>query len=94
MEKLESPFGLVELTVERENHIFEFHPEVRKYRKYFGKILADPQIIRRSKTDPATLILYKRIVTKKYLAVVIKIEPKRNFILTAYLTDKIKPRQL
>lgn len=91
-EQFNSIFGKVELTQERKKHIFEFHPEVRSYRKYFPETLTKPDVIRRSKSDQAVLILYK-LLQKKYLAIVIKTN-KRNFVLTAYLTDKIQHQSL
>lgn len=87
--RFQSSFGEVELTEERKGHIFRFHPEVRKYQKYFAKTLAVPDSIGRSRFDTAVLIFYRLLQSKKYLAIVIKTN-RRNFILTAYLTDKIQ----
>lgn len=87
MERFLSQFGEVELTDERETHIFQFHPDVRPYKNYFASAIDKPELIRRSKYDPQAMLLYKP-VGKKYLVIVIKIN-ERNFILTAYLTDKI-----
>ena len=89
MERFNSVFGPVELTDEREKHIFTFHPEIRNQRKYFSLTLAEPEIIRRSRFDPKTFILYRSVPRKKYLAIVVKTN-QRNFILTAYLTNKIQ----
>ena len=89
MERFASPFGTVELTAEREKHIFLFHPEVRKERKHFPSTLAEPEVIRRSRFDPKVFILYRAIVQGKYLAIVVKTN-HRNFILTAYLTRNIQ----
>ena len=93
MEKFDSPFGTVELTDERLSHILVFHPEVQSFRKYFPKTLHQPEIIRRSKYDSRVLILYHRILNKKYLAIVIRTK-HRKFILTAYITSKIQHSNL
>lgn len=90
MRKFQSPFGEVELTDERERHILQFHPEMRLYRKHLPSTIENPDTIRRSKSDQKVVILYHSILTeKKCLAVVIKMK-RRNFILTAYLTNKLK----
>ncbi|MEK7561159.1 MAG: hypothetical protein AAB539_04370 [Patescibacteria group bacterium] len=89
MEPFASPFGMVELTTEREKHIYAFHPEVRTQRKYFFRTLAEPETVRRSRFDAKVFILYHRTSSKKYLAIVIKTN-QRNFILTAYTTTKIQ----
>jgi hypothetical protein len=89
MERFASPFGIVELTSEREKHILSFHPEVRSQRKHFALTLAEPEIIRRSRFDPKAYVLYRAISQGKYIAVVVKTN-HRSFILTAYLTRKIQ----
>jgi hypothetical protein len=82
---------IIELTQERKNHIFEFHPDIKEYFSKISRVLKDPDQIRKSKHDPEVLLFYKyfaNIRGGKYLAVVVKVN-KRNFILTNYLTDKI-----
>lgn len=91
--KFKSSLGEIELTEERERHIFQFHPEVRKYRMHFAKTLSAPDFIRRSKFDTAVLIFYRLLQTKKYLVIVVKTN-KRSFVLTAYVTDKIQHQTL
>lgn len=93
MERFHSPLGVVELTSEREAHIFTFHPDIRPYRKRFAKCLAAPAIIRRSKFDEKAFILYGLLSVNKYLAIVIKTND-RNFVLTAYRTDRIQHQSL
>jgi hypothetical protein len=89
MERFRSQFGPVALTAERKSHIFKFHPEVRRYQEYFVKTIGDPEITHRSKYDLLVLILYRKISRQNYLAIVIKTN-KYNFILTAYITNKIR----
>lgn len=93
MEQFPSSFGPIELTVERERHIYEFHPDVRRYRKLFAQTLAQLEIIRRSRFDSSAIIFYRSVSSQKYLAIVVKIN-QRNFILTAYLTYKIRHQPL
>lgn len=89
MERFRSQFGLVTLTAERKYHIFQFHPEVRRHQKHFAKIISNPEVTRRSIHDLFVLIFYRRVSRKNYLAIVIKTN-KHNFVLTAYLTNKIR----
>ena len=93
MERFDSIFGTVELTDEREKHIFMFHPEIRSQRRFFSTTLAEPEVVRRSRFDPKVFILYRAVPQKKYLAIVVK-RNQRNFILTAYLTNKIQHQTL
>ena len=86
-------FGEVELTDEREQHIFQFHPDIKLYRKLFAKVLAEPEVTRKSKFDSMVLIFYRRIPSKKYLALVVKTN-HRNFILAAMITHKIQHKSL
>jgi len=81
----------VELTIERENHIVEYHPDVKDYLPKIQEVLKNPDQIRKSKHDPKVLLFYRyfsNIRGGKYLVVVAKIN-ERNFVLTAYLTDRI-----
>ncbi len=89
MQKFDSRIGVIELTAERYGHITIFHPEIKSFHKHFGKTLIDPEIIRRSKSDPRVLIFYRKLSASKLLAIVVKTNA-RNFILTAYFTNKIK----
>lgn len=80
------------LTEERKQHILDFHPDLKPYFNKISEVLNKPDEIRRSNEDKNVLIFYKfydNILNGKYVAVVTRIN-KRNFILTSYLTDKIK----
>jgi hypothetical protein len=84
--------GEVELTDEREVHICERHPELRKHIDKFSEVLEDPDVVRSSRFDRKVLLFYKyfaSIKAGKYLTIAVK-RNTRNFILTGYLTDKIK----
>ncbi len=83
----------VELTSESEIHILSVHPEMKPYLRSLSGILKSPDEVRVSKIDPKTLLFYKRfgiIKTQKFLVVVVKTSSIRNFIITFYITDKIK----
>ena len=94
MRKFASRFGLVILTYERERHILEFHPDVRKYLQHFGSTLADPEMTVGSKHDPAAVICYQYFpLRRRYLAIVVKTGSK-PFIITAYVAKKSKGAKL
>ena len=90
MKAFNSSFGKIELTDERLTHILEFHPEVKSLQKHFVVTIKNPQLIRPSKSDPQVYIFYRKIGSKKFLVIVIK-TGTRNFILTAYITNKLNP---
>ena len=80
------------LTEERKQHILDFHPDLKPYFNKISEILNKPDEIRKTNEDKNVLIFYKfydKVLNGKYIVVVTKIN-KRNFILTSYLTDKIK----
>ncbi len=83
---------MVELTSERRKHIISKHPEVKSHIKRISQVLASPNDIRISKIDEKALLFYKYFATikgGKYINVTVKIN-QRNFILTAYITDRIR----
>ena len=58
-----------------------------------GETLRDPEIVRRSVYDPSVLIYYryfKEVFGGKYIAVVVKVNNIKGFILTSYVTDRVK----
>lgn len=90
MKRFESRHGVIVLTDEREHHIFEFHPDIRGYLKYFASTLTNPEIEMVSIHDPTVVICYRLLPTRKrYLAIVIKTGP-RPFVVTVYLARKPK----
>ena len=87
-----SKIGEVELTVERKSHIILRHPELKSHISKISQVLSSPDTIRRSKFDRQALLFYKYFDTikkGKYINVTVK-SNERNFILTAYITDKIR----
>ena len=84
----------VRLTQERLAHVSE-HPEMKEQKDKLAETLLEPDVIIQSQSDRAIRLfhrLYKgTIVGDKYLCVVVKYPQVGNaFIITAYLTDKIK----
>lgn len=83
----------VRLTAEREDHIAE-HPEMAELSDGLADVIGAPERAVRSASDPMVELLYEfRRGTKvddKWLCVVIKYLTNDAFVVTAYLTDKIK----
>ena len=86
-------FGEAELTAERKGHVLKAHPELKAHLKKLYNVLSDPDQIRRSRFDENVLLFYKffaSIKDGKYINVTVKIGQERNFILTSYITDRIR----
>ena len=87
----------VELTDERCAHIAQYHPDVVPFLDRLAQALRAPDMLRQSTQDPNVVVHYRYfadILGGKYLAVVVKTDARR-FVLTAYLTRRIrtgKPR--
>ena len=83
----------VRLTEERLAHILD-HPEMQKMAGEIERILRQPQLVRRSRSDEAVWLFYEfyaqTIVGGKWLCVVVKYAENDAFVVTAYLTDKPK----
>ena len=58
------------------------------------RVLLQPQLVRRSRSDKAVRLFYEfyaqTIVSGKWLCVVVKYVEDDAFVVTAYLTDKPK----
>ena len=66
------------------------HPSIAKHTREVKDALRDPGQIRRSKQDPKVHLYYKNI-GKLYVCVVADhINKDEGYIITAYLTDRIK----
>jgi len=83
----------VRFTAERRRHILKYHPEMLEWVDRVGAVLAQPEQVVRSRSDPEAELFYvwqtQTRVGPKYLCVVV-IRSNDAFILTAYLTDAIK----
>ena len=94
MKLLEDCFGhKVRLTDERLAHILE-HAEMAGMAAEVERLLRQPQLVRRSRSDTAVRLYYEfyaqTIVGGKWLCVVVKYMENDAFVVTAYLTDKPK----
>lgn len=94
MKKLTDCFGhKLRLTDERLAHIL-VHPEMKGLGAEIERVLRQPQLVRRSRSDAAVRLFYEfsaqTIVGGKWLCVVVKYAENDAFVVTAYLTDKPK----
>ena len=89
----DSDGNLIVLTRERLSHITE-HPEISLIEDPVATTVLSPDAVVRSRTDETISLLYKfyenLTIGDKYCCVVIKYAEQRNFIVTAYMTDRIK----
>jgi len=65
------------------------HPIMKGKENIVRKTLFDPEEIRKSKNDPQ-VYLYYRSLGKYFNAVVVKHLNNEGFVITTYITDKIK----
>ncbi|WP_073069267.1 hypothetical protein [Phormidesmis priestleyi] len=83
----------IRLTDERRQHILE-HPEMTALEHELEQTLIEPEKVRRSQSDPSVILYYRyckdTIVGEKWLCIVVKILINDAFILTVYLTNKLK----
>ena len=83
----------VRLTDERLAHILE-HLEMKGMGTEIERVLRQPQLVRRSRSDSAARLFYEyyaqTVVGGKWLCVVVKYAQNDAFVVTAYLTDKPK----
>ena len=83
----------IRLTDERRAHILE-HPEMASMEAAIEETLLDPERVVQSFSDPQAHLYYRfyfrTIVGGKFLCVVVKADGADAFVLTAYLTDRVK----
>ncbi len=83
----------IRLTDERREHILE-HPEMIEMEPAIEETLRDPERVVQSLSDPEVHLYYRfyfrTVVGGKFLCVVVKMGEAGAFVLTAYLTDRIK----
>lgn len=94
MKLLQDYQGLgVRLTDERLTHILQ-HPEMVGMEAAIEETLLRPERVVRSAGDPAARLYYRyylgTLVGDKHVCVVVKVAGSDAFVLTAYLTDRIK----
>jgi molybdopterin synthase catalytic subunit len=83
----------IRLTDERLAHILE-HPEMAAMEQASEETLLRPEWVVESFSDPQARLYYRfyfgTIVGDKYLCVVVRVAAADAFVLTAYLTDRVK----
>ena len=83
----------IRLTDERRDHILE-HPEMAEMEAAIEETLLEPERVVQSISDPEVHLYYRfyfrTVVGGKFLCVVVKMSDAGAFVLTAYLTDRIK----
>ena len=83
----------VRLTDERWRHIEE-HPEMASMQEAVAETLREPEVVIRSASDPFSRLYYRfyhcTIVGGKHLCMVVKVRQDDAFVVTAYLTDRVK----
>jgi hypothetical protein len=87
----------VRLTDERIAHILQ-HPELAGMEEEISRVLQAPAEVRVSRSDETVQLFYEYYartrVGGKWLCVVVKHPPDDAFVVTAYLTDQLKPGEL
>ncbi len=66
------------------------HPSIKRYEFEVKKALENPDQIRKSKQDEKVHLYYKSIGKVSVCVVVDHLDEKQGYIITAYLTDRIK----
>ena len=85
----------IRLTDERLRHILRRHSYLVGMERVIPETLETPEEVRRSTSDPSHVILYYRWYTgirigDKYMCVVVRMLEEDAFVITAYMTDRIK----
>ncbi|CUS38602.1 conserved hypothetical protein [Candidatus Nitrospira nitrosa] len=84
----------IRLTDERMAHILQ-HPEMIDMEAEIDRVLQSPSEVRLSRSDQSVQLFYeyyaKTRVGGKWLSVVVKYANDDGFVVTAYLTDRLKP---
>lgn len=83
----------IRLTKERLDHIIE-HPEMVALESAIEDTLSGPERVVESFSDPEARLYYRfylgTAVGDKFVCVVVKVTGDDAFVLTAYLTDRVK----
>lgn len=95
MKSIRDCFGrLIRLTDERMAHILQ-HPEMIGMEAEIVHVLQRPAEVRLSRSDSTVQLFYeyyvKTRVGGKWLCAVVKYAADDGFVVTAYLTDQLKP---
>jgi len=87
----------VRVTDERLAHILD-RPEMRNMREEIIETLQSPAEVRVSRSDASVRLFYefyaRTRVGDKWLCIVVKYSENDAFVITAYLTDKLKTGEI
>ena len=87
----------VRFTDERIAHVLQ-HPEMAGMEQEIERVLESPGEVRLSRSDDTVKLFYEfyaqPLVGGKWLCVVVKCPSEDAFVVTAYLTDRIKPGEI
>lgn len=86
----------VELTMEREKHILENHPDLLpEHREFIIRTIADPDMVRRSNRMANARIFsrwFSELKGGKHLVTVMISDPDgRSWVVTSYIARKLAP---
>ncbi|HBI23656.1 MAG TPA: hypothetical protein DDX84_05535 [Nitrospiraceae bacterium] len=87
--EIKTRIGKIRTTIGYWEIITHKHPEIKDLLETIKESLERPDEIRRSKVDINVYIFYKKF-GKYWLAIVTRKLNHEGFIITSYLTDKIK----
>jgi len=94
MDVISDRFGRrIRLTGERWNYIAHKHPILLELRTEFENTIKEPELVASSVYDPDVLLCYryfKELLKGKYIVAVVRISKEDNFVVTGYVTDRIK----
>ncbi len=90
--QVQTPLNItVHTTKEYWQRIVEIkHPSIKRYEKQVKQALENPDQVRKSKQDANVYLYYKSIGKIAVCVVVDVISKSGGYIITAYLTDRIK----
>lgn len=90
--RVKTPLGVVIRTTKDywENTIVIKHPSIAKYEDKVKESLQNPEEIRQSQQDRRVHLHYKNIGKVYVCAVADYLSTKSGYLITAYLTDRIK----
>lgn len=90
--EIKTPGGVLVRTTKEywEKIITLKHPSIAKYEEEVKDALSSPDQIRRSKQDLRVNLYYKSLGEISVCVVVDQINKSEGYIITAYLTDRIK----
>ena len=85
---------LIRVTDERVAHLLRSHPEMEDLETRLQEVVGEPEIVVGSATDPLVALYYRYYENTPlgayFMCVVAKKTKGDAFVITAYLTDRVK----